>query len=530
MTVRRALLIVLTMLLLASLACNLAREQVIEITATPDLIAAGGQVPGDPTGALVPTPNLARTLPTQAPQRDDNTYVVQGGDTFNVIASRYGIEPEELRTLNPDLPDANVLELGDILNVPDMNIAAGPYLKLIPDSELVYSPAASDFSVAEFLADRESYLSTYSERSSYDDQVRSGPEIITTVATNYSVNPRLLLALLEYRGGWLSQPQASSSAERYPFGLVDDGLQGLEDQTIAMANALNQGYYAWKYRGDIPVQPMVLSDGTRLVLDATLNPGTIGVQYALGIYNTYERWQTDVSATGFYQTYVSLFGNPFAYTIDPLVPRDLQQPDLTLPFAPGEIWRYSGGPHGGYNTGSAWAAIDFAPPDLPDDYPVTSSCYLSPYAVIASAPGVVVRSADGQVVLDLDGDGNEHTGWTLLYMHVDQQNRVQVGDQLQTGDRIGQPSCEGGFSNGTHLHFARRYNGEWIPAECTDCAPDVTAPPFVLSGWVVAKLPGQPYAEYQGTITNLALAAADPYYEASIAEASRLEDINLVSW
>jgi hypothetical protein len=40
---------------------------------------------------------------------------------------------------------------------------------------------------------------------------------------------------------------------------------------------------------------------------------------------------------------------------------------------------------------------------------------------------------------------------------------------------LGHPSCEGGVSTGTHLHIARKYNGEWIPAE---------GPlPFILDGW-----------------------------------------------
>jgi LasA protease len=47
---------------------------------------------------------------------------------------------------------------------------------------------------------------------------------------------------------------------------------------------------------------------------------------------------------------------------------------------------------------------------------------------------------------------------------------------LEAGDRIGHPSCEGGPSNGTHLHFARRYNGEWIPAD--------QELPFDLDGWI----------------------------------------------
>jgi LasA protease len=45
------------------------------------------------------------------------------------------------------------------------------------------------------------YLSAYSEM--VDEEVLSGAEIVRRVAYDTSVNPRLLLALLEYRAGWV---------------------------------------------------------------------------------------------------------------------------------------------------------------------------------------------------------------------------------------------------------------------------------------------------------------------------------------
>jgi hypothetical protein len=95
-----------------------------------------------------------------------------------------------------------------------------------------------------------------------------------------------------------------------------------------------------------------------------------------------------------------------------------------------------------------------------------------------------MRSEPGIVVLDLDGDGDERTGWVIFHLHVGSEGRVKAGTRLETGDKIGHPSCEGGTSTGTHIHIARKYNGEWILAE----GPLA----FNLEGWV-AKNGAKPY-------------------------------------
>jgi murein DD-endopeptidase MepM/ murein hydrolase activator NlpD len=118
-------------------------------------------------------------------------------------------------------------------------------------------------------------------------------------------------------------------------------------------------------------------------------------------------------------------------------------------------------------------------------------CAPAPDWVTAAAPGLVLRSENGQVVVDLDGDGFEQSGWVLLYLHVHNQERVEEGTWLEQGQRVGHPSCEGGAADATHLHFARRYNGEWIPAGSGAC-------PMILSGWTAhdGTMP------YDGTMTR----------------------------
>jgi hypothetical protein len=81
------------------------------------------------------------------------------------------------------------------------------------------------------------------------------------------------------------------------------------------------------------------------------------------------------------------------------------------------------------------------------------------------------------LAIDMDGDGHEQTGWVLVYLHIAEPDSITPGSSVVVDEPLGHPSCERGNSTGTHVHIARKYNGEWIPAD---------GPlPFVLSGWEV---------------------------------------------
>ena len=215
-----------------------------------------------------------------------------------------------------------------------------------------------------------------------------------------------------------------------------------------------------------------------------LNAGTAGVQHFYSLLLGRSDWEKAVGVNGLFATYQSLFGYPFDLAVEPLIPNGLKQPKFQLPFEPGVAWSFTGGPHGGWGTGSGWAAIDFAPPGD------ALGCVQNDAWAVAITDGVILRAQDGEVIEDLDGDGIEQTGWSILYMHTETRDRVKPGTKVKAGDRIGHPSCEGGVSNGTHTHLARRYNGEWIPAD--------GAIPFNLDGWI-SKGNG---VEYDGWLTR----------------------------
>ena len=410
-----------------------------------------------------PTPNAPIILPTL--RSESLRYTVRSGDTLKKLAQQYQVTVDQLVVAN-DIENPNLISVGQVIVIPPPSFEnATSAFKIIPDSELISSPSNAAFNVSQFIASQGGYLATYTEV--VDEVNYSGPEIVARVALEYSVNPRLLLALLEYQSGWVSNNSPSEETLAYPMGFYAPLYSGLYKQLGWASNLLNEGYYLWKIDA---ISVWTLSDGNLVGVEPTINPGTAGVINLLSHLYSKSDWEVALSENGLFRTYGQFFGYPFDYSFESIIPDNLVQPNLQLPFEEGDEWSFTGGPHGGWNTGSGWAAIDFAPPGE------ALGCFPSSAWVVASAPGEIVYSDHGAVIQDLDGDGIWQTGWSILYMHIASWERIEVGTTLVSGDRIGHPSCEGGFSTGTHLHIARRYNGEWVAADAEI--------PLVLDGWV----------------------------------------------
>jgi LasA protease len=220
------------------------------------------------------------------------------------------------------------------------------------------------------------------------------------------------------------------------------------------ANALNNGYYSWKYG---QLTSFDLLDGRMERPDPWLNAASVALRDYFAQILQPADYNKATSASGIAQTYSQLFGDPWA-NVQPHFPGSLQQPALRLPFAAGKSWAFTGGPHTGWGDGQPYAALDFAPPS------VVGGCVPSAEFVTAVADGVIARSEPGLLVLDLDGDGKEQTGWEIFYLHIIHDDSLVAGTKIKAGDPLGHPSCEEGRATGTHIHIARIYNGEWIPA------------------------------------------------------------------
>ncbi len=433
-----------------------------------------------------PTPSAGEPTPTALPTRPPYQpgelvdYTAQSGDTLPALAAHFNTTVDQIRQANPILPvQVTTLPAGLPMKIPIYYQAlwGSPY-KILPDSLFVDGPAQVGFDTQAFVDAHPGWLKNYVGYAA--DENRSGANMVDYMAVNYSVSPRLILAILEYQSGALSQADPPPGGSDYALGFTGYARKGLFLQLDALADTLNDGYYAWR-TGTLP--SFDLLDGRLERPDPWLNAASVALHYYFSRNLQPDAYALAVSGQGLARTYQELFGDPWAGNINN-IPGSLQQPALRLPFVPGKFWAFTGGPHTGWGTLQPYAALDFAPPSL------VSGCAPSNEWVTAMADGVVSRSEEGLLVIDLDGDGDERTGWQLYYLHLIHDASLVQGVKVTAGEPIGHPSCEHGHATGTHAHVARKYNGEWIPAG----GPLA----FDLEGWV-ASAGAQPY---DGTLTK----------------------------
>jgi len=407
-------------------------------------------------------------------------YIAQPGDTIPALAAHFNTSVEEIYAANDFIPrDATTMPPGMPMKIPIYYLPLwGEQFQIIPDHALVYGPSLVGFSTSAFVASHPGWINNVETWAGREN--RDGAQIVDYVGVNYSISPRLLLSLLEYQARALSQ--AGAPPGRYMLGLERTYYEGMYLQLVSAANMLNDAYYKWRLG---TLTEFELKDGSLVRPDPWQNAATVALQYYFSQVMSVDEYHRAIGPEGLFATYSALFGDPWEVQVE-YIPGSLQQPALTLPFPVGQTWSYTGGPHTGWGVGQPYTAVDFAPPTG------KSGCAAVEEDMFATAmaDGIVVRSDFGLVALDLDGDGDERTGWVLVYLHVATEGRAPTGRSLKTGEPVGYPSCEGGRVTGTHIHVSRKYNGEWIPAD----GPLA----FNMEGWVAHN----GVRAYEGTLTK----------------------------
>ena len=424
--------------------------------------------------ALTPTLQPALKLPDGF-QR----YFTIAGDTLAAVASHFGVDSAEILSISPNVSEG-YLPAGTELGIPSVELQDVLILApALPDSEIVYGPGTSDFDPVTYANQADGFLTRYTE--TIDGVSYSGQEIVQKVARDTSTNPRLLLAILDFRSDWVSADPPGADKDRYPigFGASDAGLY---NELLITAKVLAQGFYGWR---DGSLTSLRFFDGVIMRINPSSNAGSVAIANLFAILFNSDAWYGQLyGSQGFLNFYQVHYGDAWQHSqiADAIVDEAVRQPELALPFLPGLRWSLTAGAHTAWHTGTPRGALDFAP--VTGEAP----CAVSTAWVTASASGQVVRSGNGVVAIDLDGDGDEGTGWVVIYLHVAEKERVAQGVWVERDEPIGHPSCERGRTTGTHVHITRKYNGQWIGVE---------GPlPFILSGWQAYA--GEGY--YQGTL------------------------------
>ena len=186
--------------------------------------------------------------------------------------------------------------------------------------------------------------------------------MIARVAAENSINPRLLLALLEYQGGWVYGTARQPGCRRLPAGVCRSSPKGLYRQLIWAVNQLSIGYYAYR---EGRLTEINFHDGSSARLAPDLNAGTAALQYFFAQLYDRPAWRRCARPKERFSgpatsKCMAIPGSGPARSSRSSRP-GLKQPPLSLPFVRNWGWSYTGGPHGAWEQDGAYAALDFAP-------------------------------------------------------------------------------------------------------------------------------------------------------------------------
>ena len=168
-------------------------------------------------------------------------YVAQSGDSLDFLAWRFGCTPQEILWANPQIPeDVTTLPPGFPMKMPIYYKEFwGTEFQIIPDAAFVYGPDLIDFDLKAFLQSTDGWFKNY--RATINDKSLDAAGVLTYYGENLSLNPKMLLALIEFQTGALSNPRQDASSEGAFLGF-DNNHHGPHLQISFVAKLLNEGF------------------------------------------------------------------------------------------------------------------------------------------------------------------------------------------------------------------------------------------------------------------------------------------------
>ncbi len=336
---------------------------------------------------------------------------------------------------------------------------------ILADGQFVYGPNVGEFGTIEFLR-------------SLNSPLLPCATILEDKANYYSINPRVLLTVLELQSGLVTRESENIGLEHI-VGYKD--ATGCSEQLEILTEDMVEYFYARLYDGSSKADAQItltLSTSEQVQITASANAGTLAILESLAPLSSKEQWQalTSIENTdGFVQTWLRLFpeSDPLDSSNQILAPTAPPTSLLKFPFACGDTWSFSGGPHGNDGTCSGVvSAVDFAPG--------VGYCQIPTNRwIVSPADGTVSSVSCSGCLVKINHQG----GWGSYNYHV-ANPQVSSGQSVYQDQHIGnpstKPSCGGGCggcpgsATGTHVHYALMYNGAFYPIEGT-----------ALENWVV---------------------------------------------
>ena len=320
---------------------------------------------------------------------------------------------------------------------------------ILSDGQFVWGPNVGNFNIEAFLNGHDSPLASYAKS-------------IESWARYYSINPRVVLTLLESNYELISNFDPSADP-----GTVH---QLIEKTSADLSLAFYQHMYEMgtRQKGRAPFfaqggQSFEFEDGT--LAELTWSPSS--ASYALAAVESKGKLQNptfSTQAVGGIGDFETAFGYFFPET-DPFDTTNNLEPDspppddyFQLPFPLGATWTFSG-VHS-WSGSAAYpdrSSLDFSTPwsNYPD----------SPYKnTVAAAPGNSLILEPNPAITDIPCwvEIDHGGGWSTHYYHlVNLGSSGAVGpmSQNQLIGGIGTETCNGGWASGPHVHFSLFYNG-----------------------------------------------------------------------
>ena len=254
------------------------------VPATPTRIVTATNTP---VVALTQETSQQKATPFPTSSEPPILYYSQSGDTLDAVATHFGVETNEI-TSAQSLPQKGLIDPGILLVIPERLTEYGPNAQIMPDSEIIFSVSATDFDIETYIKEAGGELSRYKEFLGSAGWT-TGTQAIERIVSENSVNPRLVLALLDYEGKWVSGSPPDYLHEKYPMGFERKYKEGVFIQTVLGVNELFTGYYGWRSG---KLTELTFPDGETLRIAPDLNAGTVAMQYFFSkLYNKPE-WQS----------------------------------------------------------------------------------------------------------------------------------------------------------------------------------------------------------------------------------------------